>query len=319
LNLNFSKKAGRVILIASVFSTIGSAGDNFTKANELYQNGQLKESVALYKKAIVDGDNPTLCYFNCANAYFQIDSLPQALLYYKACINTAPDFIKGYLNLAIAYYMLEDLGPCIATARRTLQLDPENQKMHLVLAAAYQKAGAIPEAVVEYEFLIQKYPELEEPYLALGEIYRTFKDFHGAIQWLGDYLQLLIADLYDQIGEPERAIFYLQKSFELDKKNKWTFYKIIILHEKMGNDFVALETAMEGMSFFPDFSELALEAGNIAFKRKRYSEAEYCYAKAQSLGSPGAITGLENLKIIQKQNAMNRLSSAEPSDPTANQ
>jgi len=290
----------------------GSAGPALDSANAAYTKGKLKECVVLYKKALSEGENPVLCYFNCANAYFQLDSLSRALAFYRQCLNTAPDFVKARLNLAIIYYMLNDLGRCIAASKQTLRLDPENQKMRLVLAAALEKSGAIPEAAVEYEYIVRKYPEMTETYLGLGQLYRNLNDYEEAIQWLSEYpstgknypyVLLLIADIYDQAGDLPRALFYLNKSFDIDKQ-KNTYIRIVQTQKQMGNDFVALETAMEGMSIFPDCADLAIEAGNIAFNRGLIEKAEFCYSKAYALGSPGAVVGLENVRIVRAQRAM---------------
>jgi tetratricopeptide (TPR) repeat protein len=133
------------------------------------------------------------------------------------------------------------------------------------------------------------------------------------VRWLSEYphtgqnypyVLLLIADLYDQAGDLPRALFYLQKSFEIDRKNKSTYFRMVEIQKRMGNDFVALETALDGMTLFPDFADLALEAGNIAFNRGRLEQAELCYDKAYRLGSPGAVTGLENVKIVRAQRTM---------------
>ena len=290
-----------------------SAGPTLDSANALYSNGKLLESTVMYKKALAAGENPVLCYFNCANALFQLDSLSRALVFYRQCINMAPDFVKARLNCAIIYYMLGDLGRCIAASKATLRLEPDNQKMRLVLAAAYQKSGAIPEAVVEFEYLAEKHPEMTETYLALGEIYRTLNDYESAVKWLGDYppigpnypyVLLLIADIYDQANDLPRSLFYLNKSFKLDGKNKSTFYRIVETQKRMGNDLVALETALEGIRLFPNFADLAIEAGNIAFNRGKLEEAEFCYSKAYALGSPSAVVGLENVKIVRTQKAL---------------
>jgi tetratricopeptide (TPR) repeat protein len=289
------------------------AGPTLDAANALYSRGKLKLSIRLFKKALTEGENPVLCYYNCANAYFQLDSLPRALTYYRQCIRMAPDFIKARLNLSIVYYMLEDLGPCIAQAKQTLRMDPNNQRLRLVLAAAYAKSGAIPEAAAEYEHIAGKRPDMTETYLALGEIYRNLEDFETAIQWLSEYppsgqnypyVLLLIADIYDQDGDLTRALYFLQKASELDKKNRNIVYRIVQTQKRMGNELVALETAMEAMTQFPKFSSLALEAGNIAFNQGILEKAEYCYSKAYDLGSPGAVVGLENVKIIRSQRAL---------------
>ena len=101
------------------------AGPTLDSANELYTQGKLVESIKLYKKALTIGENPVLCYFNCANAYFQLDSLPRALTYYRQCIHFAPDYVKARLNCAIIYFMLGDLGRSIAASKQALRLDPE--------------------------------------------------------------------------------------------------------------------------------------------------------------------------------------------------
>jgi tetratricopeptide (TPR) repeat protein len=300
-------------LILCLSVSLVRAGPTLDSANALYTEGNLLESTVMYKKALAAGENPVLCYFNCANAYFQLDSLSRALTFYRQCINSAPDFIKARLNCAIIYYMLGDLGRCIAASQQTLRMDPENQKMRLVLAAAYQKSGAIPEAAAEFEFIASKYPELTETYVALGEIYRNLNDYETAIKWLSEYphtgqnypyVLLLIADIYDQADDLPRSLFYLHKSFDLDKKNKGTFYRIVQMQKRMGNDLVALETALEGIRLFPKFADLAIEAGNIAFNRGKLEEAEFCYSKAYELGSPSAVVGLENVKIVRTQKAL---------------
>lgn len=311
--LNFGNSL-RIITVFLFFQIAAvHAGATLDSANALYSKGKLKESVRLYRKALAAGENPVLCYFNSANAYFQLDSLPKALTYYRQCIHLAPDFVKAHLNLAIIYYMLGDLGKCIAASKQTLRLEPDNQRMRLVLAAALDKAGATPEAAVEYERLVTQNPEMSEVYLALGEIYRNLSDYETAILWLSEYphtgqnyayVLLLIADIYDQADELPRVLFYLQKSFEIDPKNKNTYFRIVLTHERMGNDFVALETAVEGMALFPEFSDLALRAGNIAFRLGLLEQAEHCYTKAYELGSSGAVIGLENVKIVRKQHAL---------------
>jgi len=288
------------------------AGPSLDAANDLYTKGKLPESIKVYKRALREGENPALCYFNCANAYFQLDSLAKALISYRQCIHAAPDYVKARQNSAIIYFMLNDLGGCIAASKQTLQLDPENKKMRMVLAAAYAKSGAIPEAVVQYEYIAKKYPEMTETYVALGEIYRNLNDYETAIRWLNEYpstgrnfpyVLLLIADMYEKTGDLSRVMFYLQQSFEIDK-NRNTFYRMVKTQKQMGNDLVALETALEGMRQFPKFAGLALEAGNIAFERGILEKAEFCYSKAYALGSPGAVVGLENVKIIRTRKAL---------------
>lgn len=295
-----------LILLAS--GTTG--GMLLDEANEVYNSGDVEKSIGLYKKAALAGENPTLCYFNMANGYFQLDSLPQSIVYYKACLGYAPDFFRGHLNLGIAYFTLDDIGACIASIRRALSLEPGDIKALLILAASYRQAGAYPEAIATFEQIVSLAPEKEKPYIALAEMYRELGDDHEAIKWLlrypqgtqnDAYVNILLADIYEQQQDLSRALFYLKLSYEQDDSNKWVFYRIVALHKKNGNDLVALEQGLLGLEKRPTFAELALLTGNISFQLGKYDQAERLYLQARNNGSAGAVVGLDNLRIVRKQ------------------
>ena len=303
---NVIKMSFLVVLII-LFSTNASLLDD---ANDLYSKGKVREAAAAYKKAARQGENPTLCYFNLANAYYQLDSLAQAVVYYKASVGSAPEFFRGYLNLSIAYYSLNDMGECISAAQRAVALEPKNQKALFVLASAYRKAAGLPDAVTTFEQLSQLFPNMEEPFTALGEMYRDLDDPEEAIRWFIQYPQtgkgiayvrLALADIYESENEIDRALYYLQKSFEKDPSKQWTWYRMAELNEKNGNSLVALETAKEGVALFPKFSEMALLVGTIAFKLEKYDEAERYFTIAQKNGNAGGVVGLDNIRMIRRE------------------
>jgi tetratricopeptide (TPR) repeat protein len=278
-------------------------------ANKLYAAGKLPEAVRLYKKASITGENPALCAYNAANALYQLDSLPLAVVYYHICINAAPGFYKAYLNLAVVYFTLGDMGNCIATIRNGLRLEPMQQKGMLLLAEAYRQCGAIAQSMTTFEDIAHTYPDMEEPYIALGDLYRDLNDPVMAAQWFdsypsggrnGAYVALALADLYESAGNLERALFYLNRSYNLDKTKKWILYRIAAMQQKTGNDLVALETARNGCEMFPDFSPLAILAGTIAFSHGYLAEAEKYFGTAEKLGSPEAVVGLANVKNKRK-------------------
>lgn len=279
-------------------------GTLLDKANLLYNSGKLHESIKVYKQAAQAGDNPALCYVNAANAYYQLDSLPQAAVLYKSCIMLAPLYAKAYLNLAVVYYTLNDMAECISSARRFCELEKDNQKGRLILAYAYRSVGDLSNAVITFEDLIQDYPQMEESYIALAEIYKELGDLDESIRWLSSYPQSgkniervysMLAELNEQKGDLAKTLFNLQQVFSINNSNRWCLYKIVSIQEKMGNDLVAYETALDGMSRFPDFSDIAVLAGNLAFNRHRLEDAERCYTAANKLGNASALVGLENV------------------------
>jgi tetratricopeptide (TPR) repeat protein len=286
-----------------------AATTTLSQANEAYNAGKFYQAAVLFRKAAVEGESPALCYYNTANAYFQLDSLAEAVVYYRACVRNAPDFLKANLNLAVCYYQLNDLGRCLACIQRTLELDPTHQKALLIQAATLRRAGATAKAVASFENIVRLYPQVEEPYIALGEMYRELGDGDEAITWLesfpsngknSEYVYMLLADIYEKSGDLSRAISYLTMAFDLDITKRWTLYRIALLQQQSGNQLVALETCRDGIRRFPDFADIAVLAGTIAFDRQRIDDAEQFFSQGAKNGSPTAVVGLTNVRAWRK-------------------
>lgn len=309
------RQGGLVVAIVAVVvgrGVVPCGASTLDRANELYSGGQNAQAIPLYKRALARGENPALGHFNLGNAYFQLDSLSQAVVHYRASTYHAPDFFRGYLNLAVVYYNLDELGECIAALHRALELEPGNAKAQMVSAAAYRRAGAYREAAALFQRIVERHPDRIDAYIPLGEIYRDLDDPVEAVRWLLRYPQtgpqlphvrMLLADIHEQRGETTKALYYLRKVFEDDRQRRWILYRIVGLHAGLGNGHVALEEAQRGMELFPDFDELALVAGNLAFELELYSRAERYYAAARDLGNSGGIVGLENVRVVRREQA----------------
>jgi tetratricopeptide (TPR) repeat protein len=274
-------------------------------ANSYYAAGKIPEALQLYKKAILQGENPTLCYFNCGNAYYRMDSIAQAIVYYKASLTDAPEFFKGRLNLAIACYALDELAECITYATQALTLSPDNQKALLTLAAAYRKARAYPEAIVAFERLAVRFPEMEEPIIALGEMYRDLDDPEEAIRWLEQYPHngknyaaslFSLAEISESANDLPRARYYLRKSFDKDTTKQWAYYRFVALDERAGKTLLAFEEAETGVARFPRFAELALLAAAMALKLEKFDKARRYFEIARDNGSAHAVIGLDKVR-----------------------
>lgn len=299
------------VLLCLSFAGTAPCGVLLDKANDLYVGGRIAESIPVYREALDKGENPALCYFNLANACFQINKLSYAVVYYRACLTHAPDFARGYLNLAIVYYSLNDIGRCIATLRRVRELDPANAKAALMLATCYQRAGEPAQAACLLHRIVEEHGgrSIEaDACLMLGETYRDLNDPHEAVRWLARYpsgapdyahVLLLLADIYEAEGKLDRALYYADKAFESDPEKRWLLYRTVVLQQSMGNSNVALDRARRGLELFPDFSELSLLAGTLAFGQELYDRAEYYYSLAGRYGSAQAVVGLENVRIMR--------------------
>jgi len=298
-----------MVLFSMISSLFAQEKSSMELANDAYNAGKFKLAGALYRKAVKEGESPALCYYNAANAAFQLNNLPQAIVYYRACAQNAPTFTKAHLNLAICYYTVNDLGKSIASVRRALDLEPTNQKALLLHATALRQCGATSKAIAVYETIARIFPTLEESYIALGEMYRDLGDEEMALRWLMDYpdngknmvyVYSLIANVYERKGDYSHVVYYLNEAFELDPSKRWVLFQIATIQNNSGNSLVALETCREGLLQFPDFGELAVLGGTIAFERERIADAEFFFTRGEKLGNASAIVGLTNVRNWRK-------------------
>jgi len=301
-----------VCSVGMMHTNAGAETGSFLKrANALYDKGEYRGALDLYRKAIIAGENNTIAYFNIANSYFQLDSIAQSIVYYRAVTDEAPDFLRGHLNLAIAYYSLDDMGNCIAAISRALEIEPENSKGQMIQAAAFRRAGAYPEAITAFEKILARDRSNVDVYIALGEMLRDLGDISGALVYLEQYpengqnavyVQSLITDIVETEGTTEKLLYQLERFKEISPDNRWTWYRICTLHEKNGNQLLAFEAAKKALVQFPDFAEVALFAGNCAFSLELLPEAEYFYTMAKKMSCPGAVAGLDN--VARKRNSL---------------
>jgi tetratricopeptide (TPR) repeat protein len=115
---------------------------------------------------------------------------------------------------------------------------------------------------------------------------------------------MLLADMYEKSGDIPRAISYLTSAYDLDKKKRGTLYHIAYLQQQSGNELVALEICRDGLKLFPDYADMAVLAGTIAFSHQRIDDAEQLFSIGAKNGSPGAVVGLTNIRNWRKARAV---------------
>ncbi len=305
----FSALFFRILLLLLFISPVAIYSMSYMqKGNALYESGSYDSAIILYQQAIEAGENPGLAGFNIGNAHFQLQNIPAAIIAYRSSVAHAPDFFRGHLNLAVAYYTIDQIGECIAALHKALGIEPQNIQARLVMASAYRKAGELKLAVVLYEQIVENNPDQGDAFIALAEIYRELEDYVVAVRWLKRYppegvhytyvLQSL-SEIAQKQGDLKQALYYARESFSQEEK-KWTAYRIVTLTNDMGNPNVALYEVDEALKIYPDFGELALLGGKIAFDIQLYEKARQFFSIAAKQGMPGGIVGLENVRTVSE-------------------
>jgi len=162
-------------LVASAFIATSSfaaqsAYDLMERANALYRDGKFKQAIMLYRKAESRGADPVATSFNIANSYYQQNDLPNAAATYRKAIDFSNGaFSPALFNMASVYFRLKQYPECVAAYHRALKLEPENVSGWLYLGEAYGKTGDAVGALRAIEKAYQLDKE-DTPEIAFDEI-----------------------------------------------------------------------------------------------------------------------------------------------------
>ena len=141
--------------------------DHYRKATFLMRNGEAKQAVETYQKAIKN-KNRTLflakepsVYNNLGQAYLYAEAYAEAVANFKTVIEMAPDIAEGYINLTTAYLRQNLPVDARVSCLHALQTFPKTALLHYNLACAYALEGESQKAVDSLIQAVNLNPELK--------------------------------------------------------------------------------------------------------------------------------------------------------------
>ena len=153
--------------------------DHYRKATFLMRNGEAKQAIEAYQKAIKNkkrtlffAKEPSV-YNNLGQAYLYAEEYAPAVENFKKVIEMAPDIAEGHINLTTAY--LRQNLPIDAREQclRALQTFPKTALLHYNLACAYaleSKSGKAVDSLTQAVSLNSELKPLAQQESALKEI-----------------------------------------------------------------------------------------------------------------------------------------------------
>lgn len=141
--------------------------DHYRKATFLMRNGEAKEAIEAYQKAIKNKGRTLFfikepsAYNNLGQAYLYDEQYAPAVENFKKVIEMAPDIAEGYVNLSTAYLRQNLPADARASCLRALQTFPQAALLHYNLACAYALEGASQKSVNSLTQAVRLNPELK--------------------------------------------------------------------------------------------------------------------------------------------------------------
>lgn len=192
------------------------------------KNGEHKNAIYNYNKALeINADYPQI-YYNLGNAYNEINNYDSAIQAYKKAAELDPNMHSALNNLAITYAKKEQYELAIESFKKVINLAP-NKDTYNSLGITYFK-------LKQYELSIEAYKKAIE----------IAPDYFDAHKNMG--ISYIETDL-------NKAIEYLKKSIELAPDNKEAYNSLAIAYYNNRDIDLAIENYNKALKIDPNFAD----------------------------------------------------------------
>ncbi|MBE9039617.1 tetratricopeptide repeat protein [Oscillatoriales cyanobacterium LEGE 11467] len=231
---------------------------NLEKGNELSAQGNFKEAIEQYKKAI----------------------------------DLEPSSVRGWEQLAIACEESEELDTAISCYRQIIQLRPKNSRAYINLAKALKQQNQIEEAIVAYQDAIELKPEqppgvfrdFGKMLSQKGKLDDAIAVYERAISLNPERpakLYLDLGDLLTQKRQFNKALPCYLKAIEINPDLPSPYQKLKFFQVPPSHFNEVTQCFYDAIEKNPDLPfEIFIRLGDILTKQGKIEEAIECYRKA---------------------------------------
>lgn len=245
------------------------------------QHAVQQQEKALDLRAEVDSLNPTAVRHFIDGSVFEMKGdYANAILEYQDALRfgRAPAI---FYALGKNYSALGKHALAIESGREAVRLAPDNLNYRRSLAEVYVAAFQIDSAAAEYERIIQRDSSDIQVLFSLGRLYesrkplRALEIYEKILQHMGPEWTVLlqVAELYNKMGQMDKAAAALQKMIDIDPSNQ-------PLQRTLAQTYVRAQRYDEALKVLGDLHELDPsnleylgDIGSVYLLRKDYAKA----------------------------------------------
>lgn len=138
--------------------------------NRQAEEGQLREAIVSYRKAIQADPDHYLLHYNLGLAHHQLGELDEALASYEAAQKKNSFFPQTYVYRAKVRIDRDELTEAMPPLQKALSLDPSYHRAYFEMGRLEEKQGDVEAAVGHYEKALALKPEDPQAAEALERI-----------------------------------------------------------------------------------------------------------------------------------------------------
>ncbi|KAI8740147.1 dnaJ subfamily C member 3 isoform X2 [Biomphalaria glabrata] len=231
----------------------------------------------IYNFNLVEGVNPEVeKHLEMGKKLLAAGQLADALSHYHAAVDGDPDNYLTYFKRATVFLALGKSRSALPDLNKVVELKPDFTAARMQRGNVLMKQGKLNEALLDFNEVVQREPNNQDAIEKAGMIGPLQNDIemakgffeHNAYEdvirllerpielcpWDTD-LREMRADAFIAQGEYFKAISDIRPTAKLTPDNTRAFFKMSLLHYKMGEEVDSLTQIRECLKLDPDHKE----------------------------------------------------------------
>ncbi|MFV0330682.1 MAG: tetratricopeptide repeat protein [Dysgonomonas sp.] len=250
--------------------------DNYSKAYELTKELLNKE----------EDEDPENIFMELGFLYVEADYFKEAVIYFQESLKYNPENIDVLSDLAYAYEMLGNFDFAITTTNKILDVEPYTYEAWVNLGKLFSLNEEFEKAIDAFDFALtindsdSNVLKLRAHCMSLAErVEEAIEIFNELL--LSDpediSIYFLLAECYQSLEMYDEALQCLSKYEAAYIETAELLSKRAYIYIQKGDYNAAYDIVQDGLVKYPDFLDLNMIAGEIAFKQGHYEEAKVHY------------------------------------------
>lgn len=240
----------------------------------LLMQGRAAEAVPLLESAVARQPGLLHAHYALGQSYKELGEPKPARAAFAELVAQAGASPQPSLELAVAYEEIDQPQAAIDVYRGMLAQE-ESADVHVYLAELYAQIDEGDQAFAELQAALALEPQQPLALLALGNLLTARGDQAGAVAAFEQYaalqdsatVRVLMAQLYEGLGQPGRAAQALARAAELEPENADIPRAQAELASGQGNLAEAENYLDQAMRLRPDDPALHAARSNLAYQR----------------------------------------------------
>ena len=243
--------------------------------------GRSEDATSWYKKSLEINNNYAPAINNIANIKRQSGNNLEAVNLFKQAIQADPQLVQAYAGAAASSLALGDLDQAESFAIRAIEINAHTPEINEILGIIFQNKKSYQQAVESYQRELVVNPKSNTSLLNLGLLLLQQGKAAEAIEPLtraaairpSEQCSLLLAEAYQSIGNPKKAISEYQKIDSGKTQNKMIPFNLGLCLLSTGNNMDATEAFKIVISLDESFLPAWGNIGAALMNEGRYQEA----------------------------------------------